>query len=727
MKEFIKTHTSLIVIVVAALLIELTSGVIYYTSQNIIRRTTIKVMERENNALYLCIRNKLEEVEVVLDNMSWIVTDDLLHSDSLFRSAYQITQNNPMILGCCIACVPNLYPERGYWFEPYAVRKPDGTIELKQLGSASHDYTKMEFFTRPLATGKGHWCEPYMDNAGAYTFITTYGVPVRNRKGEYVAVVEADLSIDWLEEVVNEDKIYPSNQRFLVTGHYNLLAGEDNELFRRALKVLKDDADNEGHVVLKDNDGTKKIVLFTPVGGKTDWVLINVLDESDIFGKLRNVRTGMLLLVMAGLLLTGFIVWRSKRNLENLRAANAEKERIGSELRVASHIQQSMLPNSHMKIEDVNVSGLLMPAREVGGDLFDYFVRDGKLFFCIGDVSGKGTPAAMLMAGTHSFFRAFSIHENNPARIMHRINEMACQGNDANMFVTLFIGVLDLPSGHLRYCDAGHDAPILLSTLNSPCLGREVNGQSSMVNDLQTLECNPHLPVGLFSDVKFMVQDTFLTADSTLFLYTDGLTEAKNGERKQFGLQRVKDVLMKCVELQLHSKEILDKMTKEVHGFVKGAEQSDDLTMLAIRYTPQKFVSIHEETITLKNNVDEVARLSTFQKTMLEKMGIEKSMARQIRLAVEEAVVNVIEYAYPAGVEGNVEVSMMTDGESLKVVICDSGVPFDPTLKEDIDINLSVEERQIGGLGIHLLREIMDFVNYEHLNGKNTLTMIKKK
>lgn len=722
MKEFIKTHTSLIVIVVAALLIELTSGVIYYTSQNIIRSTTINVMERENNALYLCIRNKLEEVEVVLDNMSWIVTDDLHHSDSLFRSAYQITQNNPMILGCCIACVPNLFPERGYWFEPYAVRKPDGTIELKQLGSASHDYTKMEFFTRPLATGKGHWCEPYMDNVGAYTVITTYGVPVRNMKGEYVAVVEADLSIDWLEEVVNEDKMYPSNERFLVTGHYNRLAGEDNELFRRALKALKDNGDNEGHVVLEDEDGAKKIVLFTPVGGKTDWVLINVLDENDIFGKLRNVRTGLLLLVMAGLLLTGFIVWRSKRNLESLHKANAEKERIGSELRVASHIQQSMLPHSHMKIEDVNVSGLLMPAREVGGDLFDYFVRDGKLFFCIGDVSGKGTPAAMLMAGTHSFFRAFSIHENNPARIMHRINEMACQGNDTNMFVTLFVGVLDLPSGHLRYCDAGHDAPIILRPLpNLPHDGEELDSK------LSTLECNPHLPVGLFSDVKFMVQDTFLTADSTLFLYTDGLTEAKNGERKQFGLQRVKDVLMKCVELQLHSKEILDKMTKEVHGFVKGAEQSDDLTMLAIRYTPQIYESIHEETITLKNNVDEVARLSTFQKTMLEKMGVEKSLARQIRLAVEEAVVNVIEYAYPAGVEGNVEVSMMTDGESLKVVICDSGVPFDPTLKEDIDINLSVEERQIGGLGIHLLRKIMDSVNYEHLNGKNTLTMTKKK
>ena len=124
--SFFKTHTNLTIIIVAALLIELTTGIIYYNSQEIIKRTTIRVMERENNALYLCIRNKLAEVEVVLDNMSWIVTDDLLLPDSLTRATYQIVENNPMILGSCIACIPNLFPEYGYWFEPYSVRREDG-------------------------------------------------------------------------------------------------------------------------------------------------------------------------------------------------------------------------------------------------------------------------------------------------------------------------------------------------------------------------------------------------------------------------------------------------------------------------------------------------------------------------------------------------------------------------------------------------------------------------
>ena len=151
--SFFKTHTNRIIIIVAALLIELTTGIIYYNSQNIIKRTTIRVMERENNALYLCIRNKLAEVEVVLDNMSWIVTDDLLLPDSLTRATYQIVENNPMILGSSIACIPNLFQEHGYWFEPYSVRREDGSIETMQLGSENHDYAKLEFFTTPLATG----------------------------------------------------------------------------------------------------------------------------------------------------------------------------------------------------------------------------------------------------------------------------------------------------------------------------------------------------------------------------------------------------------------------------------------------------------------------------------------------------------------------------------------------------------------------------------------------
>ena len=366
-----------------------------------------------------------------------------------------------------------------------------------------------------------------------------------------------------------------------------------------------------------------------------------------------------------------------------------------------------MLPANHLKQNDVELYGSLVPAREVGGDLYDYFVRDEKLFFCIGDVSGKGVPSAMVMAVNHALFLSASAHETNPAYIMQSLNEIACQGNESNMFVTMFIGVLDLPTGHLRYCNAGHDVPMILA-----------NGQWT------SLDAKPHLPVGLFEEVKYGMTETYMQPDSTIFLYTDGLTEAMNSERKQFGIKRVKETLAICTDK--HPQELLTAVSEAVHGFVGDAEQSDDLTMLAIRYAPQQYESTLNETLTLKNDVREVAALSNFQKSFYEKMNLEKSLARQLRLAVEEAVVNVIEYAYPAGTEGSVDITMMSDGHWLKVVIDDSGVAFDPTVEKKADTTLSVEERRIGGLGIHLVRELMDSINYERVNGHNILTMKKE-
>ena len=570
-RNFIRTHTGLTVIIAAALMLELTSYVMYYSAQAIIQQTMERLVGREMNAIYLSIRNKLAQVEVTLDNMAWVVSDDLKKPDSLFVLTRQIVENNPYILGSSISCIPDLYPQKGRWFEPYAVRRADGTIESMQLGSESHDYTKSEFFTIPIAKGSGHWCEPYLDSDGAKAIVTTYGVPVCDISGRIVAVVDADISLGWLDEVINEGMVYQTTRRFLVTGRYNLLAGEDSPLFKMALKRMKADSDRKGYVMLKGEDGEKRHVFFTPVGGKTDWVLINTVDDSEIFGTLRHVRRFLLLLVLSGLLLIGFIVWRSSRNLERLRKVNAEKNRIGGELRVASQIQHSMLPANYLREDNVEICGSLVPAREVGGDLFDYFLRDEKLFFCIGDVSGKGAPSAMLMAVTHALFRSASAHESNPARIMQTINETVCQGNESNMFVTMFIGVLDLPTGHLCYCNAGHDSPMIVD-------------HSESTIQYSILECIPHIPVGAFDDMKYGVQETQLQPDSTLFLYTDGLTEAMSKDLEQFGVERMEAVLATCTDK--HPKDILEKMTEEVHKFVKTAEQSDDLTMLAIRYFP---------------------------------------------------------------------------------------------------------------------------------------------
>ena len=713
-RNFIKTHINLVNIIAAALLVEVASGVMYYSAQDIIHRTVEKLIDREMNAIYLCIRNKLAQVEVAVDNMTWVVSEGLEEPEWMFDITRRMVKNNPSLWGSGIAFKPNYYPNTDKHYEPYSVRRGQDSIVTMQLGSDGVDHTMDEYYRIPLTQEKAHWSEPYTDIVGARAVITTYGVPVRDEKNRTVGVVYADIAIDWLEEVAEEGKLYKSTQRFIVTGKGHLLAGKDDALFRMAFELVKADQDKTGNVTMEDEHGNEHHVFFHPVGGQTDWILISVLNDDEVFSKLRIIRVKLLLLVLSGLLLIGFIVWRTSRNLERLRKVNAEKERIGGELQVASQIQQSMLPHSHLKHDDVDIFGSLVPAREVGGDLYDYFIRDEKLFFCIGDVSGKGAPSAMVMGVIHSLFRAFSAHENNPARIMQAINEVSCQGNDTNIFVTLFLGVLDLPTGLLRYCDAGHDAPFIL------------NEELRMKNEelAAALNVQPNLPVGVFDDFQYTMQKAQIEPNSTIFLYTDGLTEAKNHERKQYGIKRVEEVLVS--NSHLLPQQLLESVSSNVHEFVGDAEQSDDLTLLAIRYTPKHFESQLTEMLLIKNDVHEVSKFSTFMKTVMEKLNIEKSLARQLRLAVEEAVVNVIDYAYPVGQEGEIEVRMMSDGKTLKTVIIDSGVAFDPTAKEKADTTLTAEDRQIGGLGILLVREIMDTVNYERINKQNILTLTKK-
>lgn len=708
LRNFIKKNTSLTVIIVAALLLELTTGVMYYTAQNIIQQTMEQLVRSEMNAIALNIRKQLAKVEVAVNNTDWVVQRNLSKPDSMFVLTRMLVEHNPSLLSSSVSFKPYFYPQKGHWFEPFAVRHDDGSIEIMQLASESHDYTQKEFYTFTMENDSDHWCGPYIDKDGAKAMVVTYSSAVHNDQGEVVAVVAGDLSLEWLNDLMWDSKGYDSTHRFLLSRNDSLLAGEDGPNFRKVLKLVKDDHDHQGYMTMTDDNGEKQHVFYNPVGGITRWTLISVCSDREVFYTLRRARLFLFLLILPTLLFAGFIVYRSSRNIERLRKINAEKERIGGELRVASQIQQSMLPKEEVRGEGLEVRGFLKPAREVGGDLFDYYIRDEKLFFCIGDVSGKGAPSAMVMGVIHSLFRAFSAHENNPARIMQAINESSCRGNESNIFVTMFIGVLDLPTGHLRYCNAGHDTPFILD-----------HGQLTMVS------CEPHLPVGVFDDVKYGVQEMYLQPDSTIFLYTDGLTEAKNEEHKLFGTQRMEEVLHRCAEEELKPQQILDTIIEAVHVFIGSAEASDDLTMLAIRYTPKEFESILSETLTIKNDVHEVKRFSSFMKAATEKMGIETSLARQLRLAVEEAVVNVIDYAYPTGTEGDITVNMKSDGHTFRFQIIDSGVAFDPTTKEKVDTTLSAEDRQIGGLGILLVRELMDSINYERMDGKNILTLMK--
>jgi sigma-B regulation protein RsbU (phosphoserine phosphatase) len=256
--------------------------------------------------------------------------------------------------------------------------------------------------------------------------------------------------------------------------------------------------------------------------------------------------------------------------IDALKETTASKAAIENELKVAHDIQMSMLPKTfppYPERSDIDIFGSLTPAKDVGGDFFDFFIRDEKLFFCIGDVSGKGVPASLVMAMTRSLFRNVSLHVSEPGVIVNALNTAVCEGNEKSMFVTLFMGVLDLQTGMLHYSNAGHLLPLVI--------GQEVS----------RLQCDANLPIGVIAEWQYTQQTVQLDGKTTLFLYTDGLNEAKDSMQAQFGLQRIMRLAESlAAKDNLEPSVVVGEMKEAVNHFVDDAEQSDDLTLLAIRY-----------------------------------------------------------------------------------------------------------------------------------------------
>ena len=252
--------------------------------------------------------------------------------------------------------------------------------------------------------------------------------------------------------------------------------------------------------------------------------------------------------------------------IENLKQTTSAKASIENELKIAHGIQMSMLPKTYPAFpsrDDIDIFGQVTPAKAVGGDLYDFFIRDEKLYFCIGDVSGKGVPASLVMAVTRSLFRNIAAHTMEPQKMVMGINDSLSENNETSMFVTLFVGVMDLATGSLDYCNAGHDMPLLLT-----------DGEVSL------LPCDPNIPAGVFPEWEFSRQQVQLKRGTTIFLYTDGLNEAEDIDHNQFEMDRVMDTAKVAGN---SPQELIAAMSAAVAQFVGDAEQSDDLTMFAIQ------------------------------------------------------------------------------------------------------------------------------------------------
>lgn len=399
--------------------------------------------------------------------------------------------------------------------------------------------------------------------------------------------------------------------------------------------------------------------------------------------------------------------------IKNLMQITSEKERISVELAVATGIQDGMLPKNfspYQEHPEVELFASMVPAKEVGGDFYDFFFSDSHtLWLVIGDVSGKGIPAAMFMVVSKALIKNYAMQKFSPGEVLTRTNAQLSTENPQGLFVTTWIARIDLETGEMIFSNAGHNAPIIYNDGKLTFL-REVSG----------------IMLAALDNTQYKEHKVQLAKYSGLFIYTDGVTEATDTDHQLFGEEQLFNVISKFPgNTEITSRVLIEKVSSEIEKFKKGAAQFDDITMLSFML---KELDDSENTKTRVFDADDkyLDEVLAFAKSSV-KTELSPETDNKIDLAVEEIFVNIAHYAYKDG-NGKVKiVSQLKDNpERLCIDFSDQGVPFNPLEKPDPDITLSAEERNIGGLGIFLTKKFMDKVEYRFENGSNILYIEKK-
>lgn len=582
------------------------------------------------------VDNVLIAVETAIRNSVPVIESHLREPDYMYVITGALCENNPAISGSAVAFEPDYFRGR-HLFSPYAFfdKATDAdTVSFRQLGTDDYDYPSTEWYSMPKQQGEPYWSEPYLDTGGGEFAMITYSYPLKDAKGNFYGVVTADVSLNWLTDLLEQVSFSKSSYNIVLSRNGTFIVHPEKDfilnktLFDYAKEVGDESMAELGYKVISGEDGHAEFtddqglesMFYAPIE-RIGWSMAIICPKSEFFETANAVGAIVLFLIVLGLIII-VVVCRGSlrrqlrplrdvtasadaiskgnfdtqlpevrsqdemrllrdsfatmqqslvRQMEELASVTEAKGRIEGELRVASDIQNSMLPKTFPPFanhDEVAIYGQLTPAKEVGGDLYDFIIRGQKVFFCVGDVSGKGVPASLLMAVTRSLFRNLAQQEDDPSRILSRLNEALSENNSMEMFVTFFGGVLDLDTGRMRFCNGGHNAPIML--------GKKV----------EFLEVTPNVPLGIMPGWEFEAQECALAPGESLFLYTDGLSEAENIDKELFGDEQVLQVAREMAGLGV--REQIEKMTVAVTRHAGEAQQSDDLTMMSVQYLGHK-------------------------------------------------------------------------------------------------------------------------------------------
>lgn len=405
---------------------------------------------------------------------------------------------------------------------------------------------------------------------------------------------------------------------------------------------------------------------------------------------------------------------------EDLTKAIQEQQRIGTELDLAKRIQEDMLPTIFPPFperKDFDVYASMIPAKEVGGDFYDYFlIDDDHLCIIMADVSGKGVPAALFMMASKILLKTTAMAIPEPGKILARVNNQICSNNSLEMFVTAWLGILELSTGKLTAANAGHEYPII----------RQHGGRYELYRDKHGFV------MGGMEGMEYKEYEVLLKPGSEVFLYTDGVTEAANEKNEQFGTKRLLESLNSGLAPEL--KGVLERVNDAVDVFVGDAPQFDDITMLCLYYAGADATDSSEEQregrymkeMTLEATVGNIPIVTDFINTELEALECPMKAQMQIDIAVDELFGNIAQYAYdPLTGPATVRVEVDDDPMAVIITFIDHGKPYDPLAGKEPDITLNAEDREVGGLGVFLVKKTMDEITYEYKNGQNILKIRK--
>ena len=579
------------------------------------------------------IESRLQAVHVAADNNRDEVERNLGSPEQVFEALErEISVNH--LMGCFAAFEPDYFKDQGRWFEAYVYYADSTHIKRQQIGSPSHDYFNGPWYKKGIERNRedlGYLTSPYFDNSVDSNMYCSYVLPIFDRQNRKVGVYGFDLHYIWVNDILDEvektvkreffdkDVIFrdrDGNSKFsiqFIDDKGNRVFGSDS-IDINILKAEQEEAIST--LEMRNLKGTPYYVNFKSMPF-TNWTVAVIQHRDLVFTQGILLALFIILCMFVGSLVIFFFISKSirrvtkplgflsdsaqevakgnfdaplptfkhndevaqlrnsfgtmqqslKKYMEDLKASTTAKAALESELNIARDIQLSKVPTEFPERLDLDIFASMTPAKAVGGDLYDFFVRGNELLFCLGDVCGKGVPAALFMMETRSLFRAYAADEDRPDRIVLKMNKNLNEQNESLMFVTLFVGILDLTTGELRYCNAGHETPLVIN------------------KELSQLPFDGVSPVGLIPTPPYVMQTVHIEPHTTILIYTDGLDEAMTADKEKFGHERVFNEVSRAIQDgQTGPKELIERLKLAVRNYVGDAEQSDDLTMLAIRF-----------------------------------------------------------------------------------------------------------------------------------------------